>query len=84
MQPSDEMKNFIQPQGVLPLGQDTCELVAEVFIAIIDPFRTEDIEKLLSQQKSHLVNASSKRRIGLTKLYNSESQDNGSGHPLIS
>ena len=51
MQPSDEMKNFIQPQGVLPLGQDPCELVAEVFIAIIDPFRTEDIEKLLSQQK---------------------------------
>ena len=57
--------------------------MAKVFIiAIIDPFRTEDIEKLLSQQKSHLVNASSKRRIGLTKLYNSESQDNGSGHPL--
>jgi hypothetical protein len=77
MQRSDEMKDFIQPQGVLPLGQDTCELVAKVFIiAIIDPFRTEDIEKLLSQQKSHLVSASSKRRIGLTKLYNSESQDN--------
>ena len=64
MQRSDKMKDFIQPQGVLPLGQDTCELVAKVFIiAIIDPFRTEDIEKLLSQQKSHLVNASSKRRI---------------------
>ena len=79
------MKDFIQPQGVLPIGQDTCELVAELFIiATKDPFCTEDIEKLLSQQKSHLLNGSSKRRIGLTKLYNSESQDNGSSHPLIS
>ena len=58
-------------------GQNTCELVAEVFIiALKDPFCTEDIEKLLSQQKSHLVNGSSRRRIGLTRLYNSGSSEN--------